>query len=293
VFHWLNVSINIMLLAGIILALGDMVDSAVVLVENAHKRIEEAESQGVKTPRIELVLGAVRELGPSMFGALLVLTVAFLPVFALQGEEGRLFRPLALAKTFSMAFAALFSITLVPALMVTCLKGRIVSERNNPINRLCMAAYRPLLTFSLRFRYAIVGAALALLGLTALPFLRLGSEFMPPLYEGDLLYMPISVPGISIQEAQRLLQRLDGEIAQVPEVKRVFGKTGRAETSRRCRCSRSWCNSSPRTSGVRASRRSRSSRSSSAAPRLRACRAPGRCPSRHASTCSRRASVRR
>ena len=230
-FYWLNVSINIMSLAGIILALGDMVDSAVVLVENAHKRIEAAEREGLKTPRIELVLGAVRELGSSMFGALLVLTIAFLPVFTLEGEEGRLFRPLALAKTFSMAFAALFSITLVPALMVTFLKGRIVSEAKNPINRLCIAAYRPLLQFCLRFRYLVVGAAFALLGLTALPFLRLGSEFMPPLYEGDLLYMPISVPGISIQEAGRLLQRLDGEIGQVPEVKRVFGKTGRAETS--------------------------------------------------------------
>jgi copper/silver efflux system protein len=230
-FYWLNISINIMSLAGIILALGDMVDSAVVLVENAHKRIEAAEREGLKTPRIELVLGAVRELGSSMFGALLVLTIAFLPVFTLEGEEGRLFRPLALAKTFSMAFAALFSITLVPALMVTFLKGRIVSERKNPLNRLCIAAYRPLLQFCLRFRYAVVGGAFALLGLTALPFLRLGSEFMPPLYEGDLLYMPISVPGISIQEAGRLLQRLDGEIAQVPEVRRVFGKTGRAETS--------------------------------------------------------------
>ncbi len=230
-FYALDITINIMSLAGIILALGDMVDSAVVLVENAHKRIEAAERDGLKTPRIELVLGAVRELGSSMFGALLVLTIAFLPVFTLEGEEGRLFRPLALAKTFSMAFAALFSITLVPALMVTFLKGRIVSEGKNPINRLCMAAYRPLLQFCLRFRYAVVGAAFAVLGLTALPFLRLGSEFMPPLYEGDLLYMPISVPGISIQEAGRLLQRLDGEIAQVPEVRRVFGKTGRAETS--------------------------------------------------------------
>jgi len=230
-FYTLDITINIMSLAGIILALGDMVDSAVVLVENAHKRIEAAEREGSKVPRAEIVLGAVRELGSSMFGALLVLTIAFLPVFTLEGEEGRLFRPLALAKTFSMAFAALFSITLVPALMVTFLEGRIVSESKNPINRLCIAAYRPLLQFCLRFRYGVVAAALAFLGLTALPFLRLGSEFMPPLYEGDFLYMPISVPGISIQEAARLLQRLDGEIAQVPEVKRVFGKTGRAETS--------------------------------------------------------------
>jgi copper/silver efflux system protein len=230
-FYYLDISINIMSLAGIILALGDMVDSAVVLTENAHKRIEAAEREGSKAPRSEIVLGAVRELGGSMFGALLVLTIAFLPVFALEGQEGRLFRPLALAKTFSMAFAALFSITLVPALMVTFLKGRIVPERKNPINRVCVAAYRPLLGFCLRFRYAVVGVAFGLLGLTALPLFRLGSEFMPPLYEGDLLYMPISVPGISIQEGARLLQWMDAEIAQVPEVERVFGKAGRAETS--------------------------------------------------------------
>jgi Cu(I)/Ag(I) efflux system membrane protein CusA/SilA len=230
-FYYLDITINIMSLAGIILALGDMVDSAVVLTENAHKRIEAAERSGLKAPRAEIVLGAVRELGASMFGALLVLTIAFLPVFTLEGEEGRLFRPLALAKTFSMAFAALFSITLVPALMVTFLKGRIVPEGRNPINRVCVAAYRPLLAFCLRFRYAVVAVAFGLLGLTALPLLRLGSEFMPPLYEGDLLYMPISVPGVSIQEAGRLLQWMDGEIARVPEVERVFGKTGRAETS--------------------------------------------------------------
>jgi len=230
-FYYLDITINIMSLAGIILALGDMVDSAVVLTENAHKRIEAAEREGTRVPRAEIVLGAVRELGASMFGALLVLTIAFLPVFTLEGEEGRLFRPLALAKTFSMAFAALFSITLVPALMVTFLKGRIVAESKNPINRVCVAAYRPLLAFCLRFRYAVAAVAFGLLALTALPLSRLGSEFMPPLYEGDLLYMPISVPGVSIQEASRMLAWVDAEIVKVPEVERVFGKSGRAETS--------------------------------------------------------------
>lgn len=230
-FYYLNISINVMSLAGIILALGDMVDSAVVLVENSHKAIEEDDRLGRKTPRIELVLRAVKELGGSMFGALLVLTIAFLPVFTLEGEEGRLFRPLALAKTFSMAFAALFSITLVPALTVTFLKGRITPEAKNPINRFCVAAYRPILKACLRFRYLVVLAVVAVTGLTAIPLLRLGSEFMPPLYEGDLLYMPISVPGISIQEARRLLIWQDAEIKKVPEVERVFGKTGRAETS--------------------------------------------------------------
>ena len=230
-FYYLDLSINIMSLAGIILALGDMVDSAVVLVENSHKRIEEADRLGLDTPRTEIVLSALKELGSQMFGALLVLTIAFLPVFTLEGEEGRLFRPLALAKTFSMAFAALFSITLVPALTVTFLKGRITPEAKNPINRFCVAAYRPILRACLRFRYAVVAVALVLAALTAIPFLRLGSEFMPPLYEGDLLYMPISVPGVSIQEAKRLLIWQDGEIKKVPEVASVFGKTGRAESS--------------------------------------------------------------
>jgi Cu(I)/Ag(I) efflux system membrane protein CusA/SilA len=231
VFHYLDLTINIMSLAGIILALGDMVDSAVVLVENAHKRIEEAERDGSSVSRLEIVIAAARELGSEMFGALLVLTIAFLPVFALEGEEGRLFRPLALAKTFSMAFAALLSITLVPALMVTFLRGRITPERKNPLNRLFVAGYRPILRLCLRFRYAVVALALLVTAVTAVPLSRLGSEFMPPLYEGDLLFMPITVPGIAIQEAKRLLEWQDAQIKQVPEVERVFGKAGRAETS--------------------------------------------------------------
>ncbi len=230
-FYLLRVSINIMSLAGVILALGDMVDSAVVLVENAHKRIEQAERSGSGESRASIVLGAARELGGQMFGALLVLTIAFLPVFALEGEEGRLFRPLALAKTFSMAFAAVFSVTLVPALMVTFLKGRIRPEAKNPINRLCIAAYRPLLRVCLRFRWLVIAGAAGLAVATYVPFSRLGSEFMPPLYEGDLLYMPISVPGMPIQEAKRLLEWQDTQIRQVPEVERVFGKAGRAESS--------------------------------------------------------------
>ncbi|HEY6562597.1 MAG TPA: CusA/CzcA family heavy metal efflux RND transporter [Polyangiaceae bacterium] len=230
-FYATSLTINIMSLAGIILALGDMVDSAVVLVENAHKRIEAAEREGQQADRPKIVLGAARELGGQIFGALLVLTIAFLPVFTLEGEEGRLFQPLALAKTFSMAFAALFAVTLVPALMVSLLKGRIRPEAQNPINRFFIALYRPVLGVCLRFRYAVIGAAVVLTAVTLLPLARLGSEFMPPLYEGDLLYMPITVPSISIQEARRLLQWQDAEIKKVPEVQRVFGKTGRAETS--------------------------------------------------------------
>jgi Cu(I)/Ag(I) efflux system membrane protein CusA/SilA len=230
-FYYLGVSINIMSLAGVILALGDMVDSACVLVENAHKQIEDNEREARGESRTEVIIRSARELGPSMFGALLVLTIAFLPVFVLQGEEGRLFRPLALAKTFSMAFASIFAVTLVPALMVTLLRGRITPERRNPVNRLCIAVYRPLLRWSLRARHVLIVAVVAAVIATIYPFTRLGSEFMPPLYEEDLLYMPITVPGISVEEAKRLLQWQDQQIKQVPEVDRVFGKAGRAETS--------------------------------------------------------------
>jgi Cu(I)/Ag(I) efflux system membrane protein CusA/SilA len=230
-FYYLGISINIMSLAGVILALGDMVDSACVLVENAHKKIEQGEKEGSKLSRTEIVIGAARELGPSMFGALLVLTIAFLPVFVLQGEEGRLFRPLALSKTFSMAFASIFAVTLVPALMVTFLRGKITPEEKNPINRFCIAAYRPVLRACLKGRYLVIAAVLAIVAVTAYPFTRLGSEFMPPLYEEDLLYMPITVPGISVAEAKRLLEWQDQQIRTVPEVDRVFGKAGRAESS--------------------------------------------------------------
>ena len=230
-FYYLDISINIMSLAGVILALGDMVDSACVLIENAHKKIAAAEAQGQSVDRTEIVISSARELGPSMFGALLVLTIAFLPVFALQGEEGRLFRPLALAKTFSMAFASLFSITLVPALMVTLLKGRITPEAKNPINRLCIAVYRPVLRACLKGRYALIALVVLATAVTAVPFMQLGSEFMPPLYEEDLLFMPITVPGIAVAEAKRLLQWQDARIRSVPEVARVFGKAGRVESS--------------------------------------------------------------
>jgi Cu(I)/Ag(I) efflux system membrane protein CusA/SilA len=230
-FWALDMTINIMSLAGVILALGDMVDSAVVLTENAHKKIAKDEAEGGRTPRMELVIAAARELGPSMFGALLVLTIAFLPVFTLQGEEGRLFRPLALAKTFSMAFASVFAITLVPALMVTFLRGKIRPEQRNPINRLLIAVYRPILGFCLRHRYLVILAAVLISAATVWPFSRLGSEFMPPLYEGDLLYMPISVPSMPIETARRLLQWQDAQIRMVPEVARVFGKAGRAESA--------------------------------------------------------------
>jgi copper/silver efflux system protein len=230
-FYYLDVTINIMSLAGVILALGDMVDSACVLVENAHRKIEDADREGRKVDRKELIIESARELGPSIFGALLVLTIAFLPVFALQGEEGRLFRPLALAKTFSMAFASLFAVTLVPALMVTFLHGKIRPEQKNPVNRFFIAIYRPALRLCLRARYLLIALVVALTAVTIIPFNKLGSEFMPPLYEEDLLYMPITVPGISIAEAKRLLTWQDAQIKSVPEVAMVFGKAGRAESA--------------------------------------------------------------
>ena len=230
-FYYLGITINIMSLAGVMLALGDMVDSACVLVENAHKKIAQADREGRAVDRKELVIESARELGPSIFGALLVLTIAFLPVFALQGEEGRLFRPLALAKTFSMAFASLFAITLVPALMVTFLRGKIRPEERNPINRFFIAIYKPALRACLRARYVLIVLVVAVIALTAIPFSKLGSEFMPPLYEEDLLYMPITVPGISIAEADRLLIWQDQQIKSVPEVDRVFGKAGRADSA--------------------------------------------------------------
>ncbi len=230
-FWALGMTTNIMSLAGIILALGDMTDSGVVLVENAHKKIAEAERDGSKVERTESIIASARELGPSIFGALVVLTIAFLPVFVLQGEEGRLFRPLALAKTASMAVSCLLAVTLVPALMVWFLKGKIRPEEKNPINRLSIAIYRPVLRFSLRFRWLVLGAAVLITGASVWPFSRLGSEFMPPLYEEDALFMPITVPSMPIGQAKDLLLWQDAQIRSVPEVAQVFGKAGRAETS--------------------------------------------------------------
>jgi Cu(I)/Ag(I) efflux system membrane protein CusA/SilA len=225
---YMGLTINIMSLAGIIIAVGDMVDSAVVLVENAHKKLEH---EGGKRDRKELVIEAARELGPPIFGSLLVITVSFLPVFVLEAQEGRLFKPLAYTKSFSMAFASILAITLVPALMVVFVRGKIRPEMKNPINRACIAAYRPLVRFVLHHRYLVVVLMVAVLGATAFPWRRIGSEFMPPLDEGSVLFMPISVPGLSIEEAKRLLAVQDRELRKLPEVEHVFGKAGRAETA--------------------------------------------------------------
>ncbi len=222
-----GISTNVMALAGIIIAIGDMVDAAVVLVENAHRRLEK---EGPGADRVRVVLDAAKELGAPIFGSLLVLTVSFLPVFVLEAQEGRLFKPLAWTKTFSMAFAALLSITLVPALMVMFVRGRIRTERQNPVNRWMLAVYRPALTFVLKWRRTFLATTAAVLAATVPVFLRLGSEFMPPLDEGSLLYMPVSVPGISIEEAKRVVAIQDRALKAIPEVASVFGKAGRAET---------------------------------------------------------------
>jgi Cu(I)/Ag(I) efflux system membrane protein CusA/SilA len=221
----MGLTTNIMSLAGIIIAIGDMVDAAVVLVENAHRRLERGGES-----RVDAILASAKELGPPIFGSLLVIAIAFLPVFTLEAQEGRLFKPLAYTKTLAMLFASLLSVTLVPALMVVFVRGRIRSEAENPITRAARAAYRPLLAFCLAQRRELVLAVVAAFGITLVPFFRLGSEFMPPLYEGTLLYMPISVPGLSIEEAKRLVQEQDRRMREVPEVVRVFGKAGRAET---------------------------------------------------------------
>jgi Cu(I)/Ag(I) efflux system membrane protein CusA/SilA len=228
VMHLLGINANIMSLGGIAIAIGVMVDASVVTVENAHKHLERF---GDSKPRAQIILGAVQEVGPALFYSLLIITVSFLPVLVLEGQAGRLFRPLAFTKTFAMAASALLSITVIPALVVLLLKGRTIAEARNPISRLLIAAYRPVIDFALSRRWLVIAAALVILGLTAIPVARIGSEFMPPLYEGDLLYMPTTLPGISVGKARELLQQTDRIIASFPEVERVFGKAGRAETA--------------------------------------------------------------
>jgi Cu(I)/Ag(I) efflux system membrane protein CusA/SilA len=223
-----NITANILSLAGIAIAIGDMVDASVVMVEDAHKKIEHAPPGA---PREPLILDAAKEVGPSLFFALLIITVSFLPIFALEGESGRLFKPLAFTKTFAMGGASILAITLIPILMVYFIRGKIRPESANPLSRMTMAVYHPVLRGILRFPLLAIIAALVLVVITLYPLSRLGSEFMPPLDEGDLLYMPTTMPGISITEAKNLLQQTDRIIRTFPEVDYVFGKAGRAETA--------------------------------------------------------------
>jgi Cu(I)/Ag(I) efflux system membrane protein CusA/SilA len=231
-----GVNANIMSLGGIAIAIGAMVDAAVVMIENAHKRLEAHRHahgglEPVSTERLELVATAASEVGPALFFSLLVITLSFLPVFTLEAQEGRLFAPLAYTKTFAMAAAAGFSVTLVPVLMVAFIRGRIVDESANPLNRALIAAYRPVIDAVLSRPATTLGVAFLLLALSVWPALRLGSEFMPPLDEGDLLYMPTALPGLAVGKAGELLQQTDRAIKSFPEVDTVFGKVGRAESA--------------------------------------------------------------
>ncbi|HET9449979.1 MAG TPA: efflux RND transporter permease subunit, partial [Aggregicoccus sp.] len=223
-----GVTLSIMSLGGIVIAIGDMVDATVVMVENAHRKLAE---EGGRRPREAIVIDAAKELARPIFGSLLLIAVSFLPVFALQAQEGRLFHPLAYTKTFAMVAAALLSVTVAPALMVLLIRGRIRPETANPLNRAAIAAYRPLLTRALRHRRLVLGAALLLALSTLWPLARLGSEFMPPLDEGAYLFMPVTLPNISIEEAKGVLQLQDRLIKSFPEVHSVMGKAGRAETA--------------------------------------------------------------
>ena len=229
--YYLGLTSNIMSLGGIAIAIGAMVDAAIVMVENAHKRIEQWEEAGQPGDRTQVLIEAAKEVGKPLFFSLLIITVSFLPIFTLEAQEGRLFRPLAFTKTFAMFFAAFLSITLAPVLMVMLIRGRIRPEAQNPVSRLLITLYTPVVRAVLRFRKTTIALAIAALILTVPAFARLGSEFMPPLNEGMIFYMPTTLPGISITQASRLLQVQDRMLKTFPEVEWVFGKVGRAETS--------------------------------------------------------------
>ena len=229
-----GINANIMSLGGIAIAIGAMVDGAIVMIENTHKHIELAGKRGEEIThknRWQIIGKAAREVGPALFFSLLIITVSFLPIFTLQAQEGRLFAPLAFTKTYAMASAALLSITLVPVMMGFFIRGRIIPEGKNPLNRFFKILHGPLLRLCIKLRWLVILLAIGLVGVTWYPLSQLGSEFMPPLDEGDILYMPTTFPGISITKARELLQQTDKIIKTFPEVATVFGKIGRAETA--------------------------------------------------------------
>jgi Cu(I)/Ag(I) efflux system membrane protein CusA/SilA len=230
---YLKVTTNIMSLSGIAIAIGAMVDASIIMVENAHKKLEEFEEKILKgeIKRTDVIIEAMKEVGPSLFFSLLVITVGFLPVFALQAQSGRLFKPLAYTKTFAMLFASFLAVTLTPVLMTIFIRGKIIHEDKNPVSIFLHKVYEPVAKVALRFKKSVILIALIIIAITAYPFLKLGSEFMPPLYEGSLFYMPVTVPAASISEVSKLLQLQDRIIKQIPEVNQVFGKAGRAETA--------------------------------------------------------------
>ena len=245
--RFVPVGADIMSLGGIAIAIGAMIDAAIVMIENMHKHLERAitakEPPGAppskrmdtallsRAERWRVVVESAQEVGPALFFSLLIITVAFLPVFALEGQEGRLFKPLAFTKTFAMAAASLLSVTLVPVAMGLFIRGKLYRERANPINRAMIAVYRPAITFVLRHRWGAITVALAVVVLTWIPWSRIGSEFMPPLEEGTILFMPTTLPGISVARARQLLQTQDQILMSFPEVAHVWGKAGRATTA--------------------------------------------------------------
>jgi Cu(I)/Ag(I) efflux system membrane protein CusA/SilA len=229
--YYLGVTSNIMSLGGIAIAIGVMVDASIVLVENAHKKLEEWESQGRPGARRDVIIRAAQEVGPSLFFSLLVITVGFLPVFTLQGQAGRLFRPLAYTKTFAMLFSSFLAITLTPVLMTLFIRGKIRSEERNPVSLFLHRIYTPVATITLQHKKMVILAAILAMASALYPFMKLGSEFMPPLYEGSLFYMPVTVPGPSVSEVSKILQIQDKILMKIPEVSQVFGKAGRAETA--------------------------------------------------------------
>ena len=225
---FLGLGSNIMSLGGIAIAIGAMIDAAIVMIENAHKHLERAAPD---KPRLDILIEAAAEVGPALFFSLLIITVSFLPIFTLENQEGKLFGPLAFTKTFAMAAAAILSVTLVPALMVIFVRGHIVPEHKNPVNRLLIALYRPIIRGVLKARGLTILVALVALVITIWPARQLGSEFMPALDEGTLMYMPTTLPGISVTKAAELMQMQDRIIKSFPEVQSVFGKSGRAQTA--------------------------------------------------------------
>lgn len=243
---YLGVTSNIMSLSGIAIAIGAMVDASIIMVENAHKKLEEWEHGGSPGSRTDVIIEAAKEVGPSLFFSLLVITVGFLPVFTLQAQAGRLFKPLAFTKTFAMLFSSFLAITITPVLMTIFINGKIpllskipvlkylfliYPEEKHPISIILHKIYEPIATFALRFKKLVIVIAIIIMALTAYPYMKLGTEFMPPLYEGTLFYMPVTVPAASISEVTKLIQLQDKLIKQVPEVAQVFGKAGRAETA--------------------------------------------------------------
>ena len=227
----LGMNSNLMSLGGIAIAIGAMIDAAIVMIENAHKHLERLPEGHSAAERFEAMLAACKEVGPALFFSLLIITVSFLPVFSLEGQEGRMFSPLAYTKTFSMAGAAILSVTLVPVLMLLFIRGKIMPEAKNPVNRVLIWVYRPIIAAVMRWKKLTIVLAAIVLAISVYPASRLGSEFMPTLNEGTLLYMPASLPGMSITKAAELMQTQDKIIKSFPEVESVFGKAGRANTA--------------------------------------------------------------